>query len=559
MKKIPRYILCLCLLLFPLKFTGYVGNGEMPNLPMKGLEWLVSFYPGFLSSVVAGIALLVTVAIHKNIPWRPLCIVLFLPMLVGFVGLVQTTETDYAHLWLWHFAGLAAFSLAICTCIHNDPDAARWFAATVALAGILAVLHGWHQHFWGFQQLRDFWAEQQKNGVQLTKVMQEKMEQNRVYGTFIDPNVYSGFLLLCLPFSIFCAFRAGRRFEYPRIGATTLVAIVAILYAGALLWSGSRGAMLGLAAGFACLGWSLPAVKNWKWRWVLPLAACLLGAAMVFLYTARSNRGGMATASARMDYYTTAFKIFQKAPATGVGLGEFYPWYLRLKSADAEVTRNPHSIFFAFLSECGILGGLVALLVIALPWLASMQRPSPLKSLACGALGAFFIHCLFQFNEQIPGTIYVAFALLPLLFPENIEAKHEVPPPIQIPIRVLAAILALLCLIPLGRIPGELAFQQGENADRQFPGFGYHNYQEAARLLPNAPGPRRALMLSDMARQDFTSALKHAKQLQAAAPHRSGTYEKLALIHTELGNVREAAEARRISLLWYPTQKEKEP
>lgn len=557
MKNIPRCILCFCLLLFPLKFTGYVGNGELPNFPMTGWEWAIfTCYPGFLSAVVGGVALLVTVAIHRNIPWRPLCLLFLLPLAAGLIGLIQTTETDFSHLWLWHFSGAAAFALAICWCIRNDPDAARWFAATLAISGIISVLHGWHQHFWGFQQLREYWLEMQAKGVQISKTMFEKMDQNRVYGAFVDPNVYSAHLLLCLPFSIYFAFMAGRRFEYPRLGSWALTSVVAILYAGALYWSGSRGAMLGLAAGAACLGWSLPVVRNWRWRWALPAAAVVLGLAMVLLYTARSNRGGMASASARMDYYATALKMFRKAPATGVGLGEFFPWYLRMKAENAEVTRNPHSIFFAFLSECGIIGGLAALLLIALPWIAAIRRPPALGTLACGALGGYMFHSLFQFNELIPGTIYLAFAIVPLLFPENESHMPEAPTPSRIPVRTAALLFALLCLLPLRRLPGELAYQRGESADKRHPGFGYDDYLTAERLLPNAPGPKRALMFCDIARYDYRKALEHAEKLQKVAPHRSATYSNIARIHTELGNVREAAEARRISRLWYPTQKE---
>ncbi len=557
MKAIPRYIICACLVLLSMKFTGYVGNGELPNFPLNGWEWaFFSCWPVFLSGVIGGLVLIATVAVHREVPCRWILLIPFLPLIAGVVGMLRTTETDLSRLWMWHFAGAAAFAVAVYVCIHNDKEAVRWFVGTLGVVGVISVLKGWHQYFWGFDELQAYWEKMQADGIAVQEVMFEKLAQRRVYGQFIDPNVYSAHLLLCMPFSIYCAYGVGRRFEYPKVGAWLLTIVVSALYAGAIYWSGSRGAMLGLVAGGACLVWSLPRVRRWRWRWALPIAAAVLGAAIVLLYTARANRGGMASASARMDYYANAVKMFKMHPATGVGLGEFFPWYLRLKSVDAEVTRNPHSLFFALLSECGILGGLVALLLFALPWIAATFFNGKRHTLACGALGGFLLHSMVQFNELIPGVIYVALAMVFMLF-ESTEGKG-LPRKWDNVFRVGLAVFGVACCIVVARCRGEYLFQLGESAEKQRAGAGEALYAEAAKSLPNAPGPWRLLTAGATLRQDFPKALEYALELKRCTPHRSASYSKLAQIYERLGRTDEAAKARELAREWYPTQKEEE-
>ena len=556
MKRIPRYIICVCLALLSLKFTGYVGNGELPNFPLDGWQWaFFSCYPVFLSAVIGGLVLAVTIAVHRKIPCNLLLLVPFLPLLAGCIGLLRTTETDLSRLWMWHFAGAAAFAVAVCVCIHNDKDAVRWFVGTLGVVGLISVLKGWHQYFWGFDELRAYWEQMQANGIAVKDVMFEKLAQRRVYGQFIDPNVYSAHLLLCLPFSVYCAYSVGRRFEFPKVGAWLLTTAVSVLYLMAIYWSGSRGAMLGLAAGSACLVLSLPRVRVWRWRWTLPVAAVVLGVAVVLIYTARANRGGMASASARKDYYVNAVKMYRMHPVTGIGLCEFFPWYLRLKSADAEVTRNPHSLFFALLSECGIFGGLAALILVLLPWIASAHAKGRWASLACGALGGFMLHSMVQFNELIPGVIYVALAMVFMLFEDKAKS---LPLKWNNVWRAALAVFGVACCMAMVRWRGEYVYQLAEEADKQRAGAGEALYFEAAKSLPNAPGPWRALTTSAMQRQDFPKALEYARELQRRTPHRSSSYSKLAQIYERLGRTEDAARARELAREWYPTHKEDE-
>ncbi|MBR6372869.1 MAG: O-antigen ligase family protein, partial [Victivallales bacterium] len=550
-----RYYLCLLLVLMPLKFCTVMGDAEQPNFPLDIWQWLFfTCLPNYILVALCGTALLFAGLLYK-MPRRWLPILPFLLfLLAGALSLFKSTELDYAINWLEHIAGATALCAAIWITLHNDDKLAPALVNVIGAMGLLCVLHGWYQHFIGLEENRKATMELAAQGVmKVSGTMAAKLEQTRIYGTFADPNVYAANLLFCLPFSLLLCNNAGRHFEKPRLGSAMAMSLAAVLYACALYWSGSRGAAVGAAAGIGIALCCLPKVRNSRLRLAMPLAALCLAALLVFAASLSKGRGDLKTASARMIYYKTAVRIFARQPLLGAGLGEYFPWYMRLKPAEAEVTRDPHNLPLSLLSQCGMPGGLAALAFYLLPWLFVFMREGRYSAkgkialLSAIGVAAWSVHSLFQFNELIPGTFYLVAAGMAFIVPKgdclpNRKAGYAG-----------AALDILLMLAFLHSIEGYSLQRDCENPEKMFGHFASSRFNTTApRIYFDGTFYTREWSDASYVKK-WQLCLQAADLLVKRGPHRTGFHLRRAQALYALKKDAEARNALMKAIEWSPS------
>lgn len=556
---IYRGVFCAVLFLFPFKFGCILGNGEQPNFPLSAIEWVFNIgYPASIPILIGALLLLLSAMLHpipKGNKWQWAILgcwgLLFLSAIVGRCG---TTEIEYANQWLLYTGGCLSFATAFAWHSAFDDRLLPWAMNTIACAALIACIHGIWQHFVGLEQNYRIAVElARQNKIELPEQMLAKLQQTRIYGCFIDPNVYASYLLLTAPVSLFSLYHWGLRFEYPRIGSIGLTAIGVLLFGGALFWTGSRGAAVGLAAAVTALLWCTPQVRAWRWRWTLPVLALVLATALIAVMSFGKERRGIATASIRVIYYQEACKLFLHHPIKGVGMGEFFTHYQKNKPLGAESTRNPHCFPLSLASQSGLLGLLAALAIYLLPWWMAGHLPQKegrtLAITAITAVVAWTTHSLFQFNELVPGVLFTV-AILP--FAVILQNKGNGFVAWKTP-RLLAVIagIALVC-ISLRWCIGEISLQKGENAlEKQ------HNaqlatlyYNRAMKQLPHNLTPYFQLDNLSWEKKDYDQCIKFATVLTKMAPHRSAPWNRLAYAQLALGL--DATEAILMSRTWHP-------
>ena len=543
-QKVIRIFASLAVALLALKFGCYIGNGEQANFPMDGWEWLFfTGWPTYLASAVGGCVLLVaTIAYPKpRVGSSALSPLLWLlPVIAGLIGCINTTEADYAGQWLLHFAGAFALCAGIWWIACNDDKMLPCLANTIAIMGILLVCHGWYQHFIGLESSREFAIQHAaEQGLNMSGVVLAKMEQTRIYSYFIDPNVYASFLVLTMPFALRGLYQFGRGYEgNPKAGAIVAAALGVILYLCAIVWTGSRGGILALAAAVAAAVWALPQIHRWKWRWLLPLAVLVLFGALLAAICLVKSRDGLASASARLIYYRTSVTIFKEHPMAGAGLGEFLSAYMRLKPASAEVARDPHNIFFSFLVQAGLPGGLIALALFLFPWgiatFAKAKR-TPLFIAAVAGTAGWFFHCMMQFNEIIPACAYVAAAGSLFLLPARQEEKTA-----SAKWRFAAMVVSLLCFASLLRVPGERLLRKAELVAAKNPSGAIPLYKQAGAKLPASVAPQKVLCDLMAGSGNWEAAYQEAMHLQVIIPTRSTSYLYAAAAAMAMGKLDDA-------------------
>ncbi len=578
MRKILRIYICAFAFLLPFIFGSYAAGTEQPNFPASLLEWLVSgltpSWPAWLASIFAGIALLAAAIVHRppaKSRWLPLCLLWGLPLIGGLIGLCVTTEYDYACNWLLHFTGALAFAFAVKWTADSDDKLLPALLSSIVASSLLLCLCGWYQHFIGLDSMLQMFRENAaKTGIPLDNQLEQKLLQKRIYAFFIDPNLLAAHLILTAPLAVVALNRWSRHFQPVNVSRPVFIIGGILLYGITIFWTGSRGGAIGLCIGVAVFIWCQPFIQKLRWRWLLPLVAAIGIVGIVAIAARNKEREGAKSASARLEYYKVCVQMFKERPLTGLGLGEFFPNYMRLKPLTAEETRDPHNFLLGMMGQCGIIGGLAALAALLFPFalalkgkLADEQSPSAnLLPAVLAGLAAWSIHTLFEFNELIPGTFFIVSWFICLAIPSPADDAKRLPAWTRVP----AIVLACLALLPLLRVPAEYEFQLIERGEGGGNPFG--TLKELDEKLPRSIGPaeirftsclntllprpgntKTSTMPKDFAAENVWQA---ANILVKRAPHRSSSWHKYALAAVATGKWDEARKGIDMARKWYP-------
>ncbi|HYO12931.1 MAG TPA: O-antigen ligase family protein [Thermoanaerobaculia bacterium] len=338
-------------------------------------------------------------------------------------GLVETSPSPRLTLaasasrsaalgWAAAAACLAAGAVAGRNRVHR-----RWLAGALGLGGLFQVLFGARG-----------WIAREKTlwGVEL------QSNPARLRGTFVNPNHLALYLGMVLPVAFAWGWWAARRArDEAQIERRMLLLIPPCLlwltlFLG-LAFSGSRAGMLAALAAVTVQGLLLPESRQ-RW-WLAPVGAvvALAGLAAVALVGFQeglgrivATTGGDVSWAARLAEYRAAFRLWQRFPLTGSGLGTFRDAFPLVQPADLVGTWwHPHSDLLEVLVTAGLVG---AVLVLAGLWGLvrrlfavlrgggrSEDRAAALAAL--GVLAAAVVHAAFDFGLTMPGNA-VTLALL---------------------------------------------------------------------------------------------------------------------------------------------------
>ena len=239
-----------------------------------------------------------------------------------------------------------------------------------------------------------------------------------VFGPYVNRNHFAGYLVMAAPLAIGFALEALSRlraaWERRRRGWLLLgeaegsavmrwSSVVMLIVAG-LLASKSRGGVSAFA--FATL--LLPLASRRRRRTALAAALLVgLGVAWIGLgdilaaFTARGIRGS------RLDLWRDMLPMVPRFPVFGVGWNAFataYPWYQTIWRT--EWIGEAHNDYLQALLDGGLVGALLVagLLVVALRGALARAPRSPIDLGLLGALLAFALHEVVDFNGQIPAN-----------------------------------------------------------------------------------------------------------------------------------------------------------
>ncbi len=290
---------------------------------------------------------------------------------------------------------------------------------TIIFSGLLILLFGLHQHFWGLEQTREFIYSNPEKLKTLPRPYLDRMGSDRIFATLVSPNVYASFLLFLIPLSFFPLISG----EKPK--AKILCGAVLFLALWNLVLTGSFGGIIILAFTAQIMLLYLLIKNTFKFRAVLSFI--ILFEILIFAAVYSSGKlPKMISFADRVGYWKSSVQIFRAHPVMGAGPGNYRYYYTEFKSAESLEAKHPHSILFASLAENGITGAsfLFAFLIAAAGALFRKSREHVLYAALAFSFLAFLLHNFVDFSFIDPAVAVLLF------IPAGIAAagaKREVP------------------------------------------------------------------------------------------------------------------------------------
>jgi len=257
--------------------------------------------------------------------------------LTGFIG--KTLE--YSMLFL------------IAADLVDQPQASRRALRALLAAGVLVVLYGLLQE-WALYTIGH-------GSETLDPIRGKKLDFARMVGPYENPNDLATFLMVTGLIS------AAWLTERMRAGRTLLLRLaLTLLLAGCLLWTQSRGALLGFFFGLCFLGAVARGRKAIHWG----IAAAIVSITALFLRFSRRQLFDMLTFSdsgsrERAEMWTTAWRMILDRPIRGHGINTFMANYSRYAPNSAQNPAYAHNCFLQITAETGLLGLAAFLLFLA--------------------------------------------------------------------------------------------------------------------------------------------------------------------------------------------------
>ena len=429
------YLIGLTFLL-PLKFGSLAVLPEATSFyPGDLFSWLIINWPAHLFGIFSGVALFAALVVFAP-GMRPLrtsggataLLWSFGLVLVSLIGWINAATIDYAVGETIHLAGIGAYVLAVRLWLRNRPEERRWFCAALAAGACWLIYSGLSQYFVGFAETREFVEKQIAEGIPISHVMVAKINDDRVFATFVSCNVLAGYLLLLLPVTLYAVWRFAGHFEPVRLSRILLCGLVFSGLVAVLLLTRSRAAFLAALLTAGAFAMTLPKRRIYRCIPVIVLALAIVGGA-IYIHRAGRGFGSMAE---RVDYLRSSVKMIAEKPLAGHGWGGFFYRHMELKTTGTdESAHDPHNLVMAFASQTGVIGGAMALAAVLLPlfWLGRrIFRRGGEETPEEGADGfaravfwgecAFLLHAHMDVDLQIPASMAAAGAMLVAALPE---------------------------------------------------------------------------------------------------------------------------------------------
>jgi O-Antigen ligase len=155
----------------------------------------------------------------------------------------------------------------------------------------------------------------------------------------------------------------------------------------------------------------------------------------------------------RIVLWRAAWSEFRAHPVDGGGAGSFQRWWLAHRTTSYQVV-DAHNLYAQTLGELGAVGAALLAVFLGLPLVAAVgARRHPLAATALGAYAAYLVHCIVDWDWQMPAVTLLALfagaALVVAARGSDRTAGRRLRRPTRIVIGLLAALAAAVAFVGL--------------------------------------------------------------------------------------------------------------
>ncbi|MCL5104654.1 MAG: O-antigen ligase family protein [Armatimonadetes bacterium] len=280
----------------------------------------------------------------------PICIFLLAVLISTFF-----TESLYPSLAqiLFLLACLGAYVLA--ASVARDPKVAAILVGGAVLSALVICVDGFRDYAYTTGGGHKFWESLTSNG-----------EHWRLFGTFINPGFFAGYLVIVLPLTL------GVYLITKRTVLTVLVGLALVLEMITLMLTGTKFAIVAAAAGlivFFLFAVGTKSLRRSRFTRLIVIAVVLIPLMVLFSGSVRSRivaaeAGGSQVHSTTFRVYTWqgTIEMIRANPWTGVGPGVFEIAFPRYTLAGP--TTYAHQSYLQIAAESGLVAGIAFLLIL---------------------------------------------------------------------------------------------------------------------------------------------------------------------------------------------------
>lgn len=427
---------------------------------------------------------------------------------------------------------------------------------TIILSGLFVCVYGLYQYFFGLQETRQFIYSRPELLEMLPSTFLDRISSNRVFSTFVYPNVFASFLLFLIPLSFFYTI------SKEKLPIKITSGIVLILALWNMFLTGSSGGLYILLMILQIMLLFL-LFDTKKLKVILPIII-LLEIGFVFGCYRAEKLPKMSSFADRVQYWNSAAAVFKEHPLLGVGAENYKYHYTKHKLPETMEAKHPHSILFAALAETGVVGTffLFAFLVITAVNLFKKARVSPEAAGISFSFLAFLLHNFIDFNFINPSVALLFFITGGLAVADR--GKRDIVSRLSLTKYRNFLIILILILTGIGYIRYSFSLKAlyKSNRERDINNRRY-DIERAEKLYP------QNFEIYEKKGDAFNFLFKIKKEAsyqrqaevlyqQAVSlnPFYTASYRKLALLYEDLGDY-EAAEKMYLNFLkLYPNKKQ---
>jgi hypothetical protein len=307
--------------------------------------------------------------------------------LLALAALVWVSAEGVAH--YKHPARLIAAEWLVLLCafclvrqLARTPEDNRGLLAALVASAVSISAFSLYQYAIIFPEIRNTYSDRDvlleamaaENVVANPELLEHRLFENNVFGTYSHPNCLAGYLALLLPVAIAWTSRAKgiRRKSSATFPFTFFLAASATLLVGLALWlTHSRGAILGsLVVGvIVLLAYGNGFLRAHKTA-TLTGVIVLCGTLALLLRTELAARGlakFWESSAKRTDYWIATWSMIRDHPWLGVGPGNFgrvYPRYMLPRAF--EQIKDPHNLILEMWSTSGVCAAIALLTTLGI-------------------------------------------------------------------------------------------------------------------------------------------------------------------------------------------------
>lgn len=360
-------------------------------------DYLVPYAPYLQIGFLVGLSILAIPHIRLKTQSKSFLFLLLLYMLC-ILALASSFWSTCGYLVIKRTFMIFGTSMIVALLTISDPrpiETFRKIAKVLAIFGGFVSLLGITLYFFGTLEAKDYGLVQSlANHPLLSQRIYLSSSFLRISSLFGNPNSLASWLMLTLPMSFYFVLKASNKTRIAWI-------FIMIVQLCALYLTFSRAGILSTAVGMFLLLW-LSVRKQLILRQyflIVLFLSVVLGVILIY-FTGMHQTGRVSLdLNYREIIWGTLWESILDKPLSGVGFGVSYEAILEPEGLDFAA----HNTYLAMLSELGIVGFLLFLLIWFFPmWdgMNKLRNASPLMSLplatSLAILAAFVVHELFE-------------------------------------------------------------------------------------------------------------------------------------------------------------------